>query len=223
MRKRISVICLPIVILVMTLSGCDDPQYPTSNFDDGTLALSDFTLTVSSDEETAVDVSHFVVNVFDEHTGDLAATWTYDKVPEYVELPEGMYVVEAYNAEVQPAAWDAPYYYGSTQVRVYGKEATVVAPLQCSLANVKVDVSYTDAFRAAMGDDVTVKVEVQQGASLDFVPDETRSAYFEAGATTLVATLTGTVGGVGTMIRQVLTDISAGRHYQVTFALDDEQ
>ena len=169
-----------------------------------------------------IDVSDFVVNVRDAATGDVAASWTYVDMPDEVSLYDGNYIVEAYNAEVESAAWDAPYYYASTQVRVYGGEYVAVSALQCRLSNVKVSVSYSDAFKAAMDDDVRVSVSLAQGAVLDFTPVEDRSGYFEyvEGATTLVATLTGTVDGVETMRYQVFTGVTAGQHCRVLFSLD---
>ncbi len=224
-NMKIFKIFLTAVIAVTVLTGCDNPEYPDPEGERGALSFEGFELTAVDGTvitSNVIDVADFVVNVRNSNTGDVAASWNYREMPAEVQLLEGLYTVEAYNAELQPAAWDAPYYYANAQVRVYGKEVTTVAPMQCSLANVKVDVAYTDAFRAAMGSDVTVSVEMAQGVIMEFVPTETRCAYFAPGATTLVAVLTGTVDGVDTMMQQVLTGIEGGQYYQVTFSLDGE-
>lgn len=211
---------------VTVLTGCDNPEYPDPEGERGTLSFDGFELTAVDRTvitQDVIDVTDYVVNVRNSNTGEIAATWTYGEMPAEVELLSGTYIVEAYNAELQPVAWDAPYYYASSQVRVYGKEVTAMSAMQCSLANVKVDVGYSVAFREVMGNDVTVHVELAKGIALDFTPDETRHAYFAPGATTLVAVLTGTVAGVDIMMQQLLTGIEAGQYYQVTFSLDEEQ
>lgn len=229
MKKKIIKALLPVAFAAMVAAGCDNPSYPDPAGERGTLSLSGFTVTavdttITSGETTSIDVADFVVNVRNSVTGDVAASWRYAEVPAEVQLLDGTYVVEAYNTEVQPAAWEAPYYYASAQVRVYGGETATLSALQCQLANVKVSVAYADAFKAAMGSDVKVDVSMSQGGSLEFTPDETRCGYFELaeGSTTLVATLSGTVSGVDTMNYQVLTNVSAGQHYRITFSLDGE-
>ena len=196
------------LVAAVAMTGCDSPEYPDPAGERGTLSFDGFELT-AVDKTLAspveIDVADFVVNVRNSSTGDVVASWTYGEMPASVELLDGSYVVEAYNAELQPAAWDAPYYYASAQVRVYGKEETSMSAMQCTLAN------------------VAVSVEMAQGSAMDFTPGETRRAYFSPGATTLVAVLTGTVGGMDTMMQQVITGIEPGQHYQVTFSLDDEQ
>lgn len=214
------------LVATVAMTGCDSPEYPDPAGERGTLSFDGFVLT-AVDKTLAspveIEVADFVVNVRNSSTGDVVASWTYGEIPASVELLDGSYVVEAYNAELQPAAWDAPYYYASAQVRVYGKEETSMSAMQCTLANVAVSVEYSDAFSAVMGSDVAVRVEMAQGSAMDFTPGETRRAYFSPGATTLVAVLTGTVGGMDTMMQQVITGIEPGQHYQVTFSLDDEQ
>ena len=212
MDKNILKIIVPATVAAaMALAGCDNPEYPDPAGEQGTLSLSGFSITAvdeTSGTPETIDVSDFVVNVRDAATGDIAASWTYVDMPDEVSLYDGNYIVEAYNAEAQPAAWEAPYYYASAQVRIYGHEVTAVSPLQCSLSNVAVSVSYSDAFKAAMGSDVRVTVEMIQGVSLEFLPGETRKAYFMPAASTgntIQATLTGTVGGVETRNVQVLT------------------
>ncbi len=209
--------------------GCDNPQYPDPEGERGTLSLSGFTITATdttlTQGEDSIDVSNFVINIKNNVTEEIVASWLYGNIPTEVSLLEGIYIVEALNSEVQPAAWDAPYYYASTSVRIYGDEETTISSLQCTLANVKVSVTYSDTFKAAMSDDVIVSVTMAQGTTLNFTPDETRSGYFEYtdGSTTLLATLTGTVDGVETMNYQVLTGVTAGQHYTISFSLADEE
>ena len=115
------------LVAAVAMTGCDSPEYPDPAGERGTLSFDGFVLT-AVDKTLAspveIDVADFVVNVRNSSTGDVVASWTYGEIPASVELLDGSYVVEAYNAELQPAAWDAPYYYASAQVRVYGKEET---------------------------------------------------------------------------------------------------
>lgn len=228
MKKWVIKIYIPLILMGMALNSCDNPHYPNPEGERGTLSLTGMELTAidnSSIASVVIDVSQFTVNVRNSSDNEIVATWTYEEMPDEVSLPcNRNYVIEAYNAEAQASAWDAPYYYASSQVRIYEDEVTTASAMQCTLANVKVSVSYSDAFRQAMGDDVTVTVTMAQGASLDFSPDETRMGYFGYidGASTIVATLTGTVSGIETLNRQVITGVEAGNYYNITFSLDNE-
>ena len=130
MDKNILKIIVPATVAAaMALVGCDNPEYPDPAGEQGTLSLSGFSITAvdeTSGTPETIDVSDFVVNVRDAATGDIAASWTYVDMPDEVSLYDGNYIVEAYNDEAQPAAWEAPYYYASAQVRIYGHEVTAV-------------------------------------------------------------------------------------------------
>lgn len=229
MKNWIIKIYVPLFLVTMTLTGCDNPQYPDPEGERSTLSMTDFVLTAvdgTSITSAIIDVSQFTVNIRNSSDNEIVARWIYEEIPDEVALPcNASYIIEAYNDEAQAAAWNAPYYYASSQVRIYEDEVATAPAMQCTLANVAVSVSYSEAFRQAMGDDVKVTVTVAQGATLDFTPQETRMGYFGLanGASTLVATLTGTVDGIETLNRQVITGIEAGNHYDIKFSLDDEQ
>ena len=115
------------------LSSCDNwtPPYPAG--EEGTLNMQDFDLDKTEIEkvvsieaapkgradETSVDVNNFIVRILDA-SGAKKEEWTFSSTPEVITLTPGAYKVEVLSHEVQPAAWEKPYFYVS-------KDFTIVA------------------------------------------------------------------------------------------------
>ena len=211
--------------VAVTLVSCDDPTYPDSTTDQGTLKLSSLSIDVDASENqvttrAGIDVGTFTVRVLDAATNALKNSWTYSEMPEVVTLPVGDYVIEVYNAEVQEAAFDAPYYYASKDVTITKNDIAELGTFTCTLENVRVSIAYTDQLKAVMGDDVKVTVEVAAKNMLEFAASETRSGYFRyyENNTTLVASFSGTVEGVFiSEDHKIVTDVQPRKHYIITF------
>ncbi|MGN1266249.1 MAG: DUF4493 domain-containing protein [Muribaculaceae bacterium] len=224
MKKILNIFILMMTVAV-TLVSCDDPTYPDSTTDQGTLKLSSLSIDVDASENqvttrAGIDVGTFTVRVLDAATNTLKNSWIYSEMPEVVTLPVGDYVIEVYNAEVQEAAFDAPYYYASKNVTITKNDIAELGTLTCTLENVRVSIAYTDQLKAVMGDDVKVTVEVAAKNMLEFAGSETRSGYFRyyENNTTLVASFSGTVEGVFiSEDHKIVTDVQPRKHYIITF------
>lgn len=231
--KSISLTLTALALATATMTSCDDPTYPSDleTTQEGTLSLSGMTVSVNSSENevdtrSSVDVSTFTVNI-NNSDGELVQTYTYSSLPEIVTLTAGTYTVEAYNEEEQEAAFEAPYYYGTSgSVTVVANDITNVDEIVCSLANVKVGIFYSDELAAVMGTDVAVTVTVADTRTLTYSYDETRAGYFKvsdaSGTSTLLATFNGTVDGYTFSDYKVLTtDVEAGNYLKITFSLKE--
>ena len=143
----------------------------------------------------------------------------FPEMPEVITLPVGTYTVRARSGEVQPVAWDAPYFEGERQFTVKSKEITEVETIECKLANVRVSILYAEDLLQQMGDDCKVTVVMGDNASIEFSKNETRSAYFAyvPGSNTLVATFTGTVGNETREDFKAYTDVAPANHYKITY------
>lgn len=227
MKKLINIMFIAILSAI-SLASCDQ------GFDNvietkGSLSFKDFEATVQNGEDviesraTSVDINTFKVVIVNKSTGAEAGAWTYNALPEIVALPVGSYTVKVFNEELQEAAWDAPYFYGSQDFTIKENDVTLVESIICKLSNLKVSIKYSDKLIAAIGEgnDVVVNVTVGENCSLDFKYGETRSGYFRCDTEnkSLVATFTGTVDGYYVSEYKVLSDAVAGQHRIITFSL----
>lgn len=229
------------VAALAAMTSCDSPTYPGGEGTDkkpegeGSVSFANMSISVKNSEiiinsrAGSEDVSKYTVSI-KRVDGTSAASaegnqsFIYGNMPELIALPVGDYVVEAYNAEEQVAAFDAPYFQGeSNQFTVKANDIVTVDPIVCTLKNVKVSIDYTDELRAHMSD-VTVTVTVAESETLDFAGDETRSGYFKyvEGNTTIAATFNGKVDGFEVSDYRVLTNaVAPGYHHTITFSLKD--
>lgn len=216
------------VLSAISLASCDK-GFDNEIVSEGSLSFKDFEATVQNGEEviesraTTVDVNKFKVVIVNKTTGAEAGSWTYSALPEIVALPVGSYTVKVYNEELQDAAWEAPYFYGSQDFVIKENDVTIVDDIVCVLSNLKVTIKYSETLVSAIGDgsDVVVNVTVGENSSLDFVYGETRSGYFRCDAEnkSLEATFTGTVEGYYISEYKVISDAAAGQHRIITFSL----
>ncbi len=216
-----------MLAIVAAFSSCSKEKwdFDTDDAAYGELSLSSMTVDVTNAEEviarSSVDLSNFIVKIYDATDNSLVKQWAYAEMPEVFTLPVGEYSVNVISHVQEAAAWDKPYFEGSKAFTIKDSRITEIGAVVCKLANVKVSIRYSDALRAVMGDDVVVTVLMNNGGSLTYTPNETRSGYFKyvANSHTLVATFSGTVDGNKETLRKEYTDIAAGQHRIITFKL----
>lgn len=220
-----------IGVLAVAVVSCKDESWhngePGADIPTGELAMG--SLSVEVDDQSTpvakapaaragVDASGFIVKVSDSE-GALVNQWTYSAMPEVLTLPVGDYTVDVASGVVEKAAWDAPFYAGSTRAAITEGQVTDLGTVLCRLANVKVSVVYDEDLKSKLGSDAQVTVLVNDDGSLVYGRDETRAGYFEylPGSNTLVAEFSATIKGAAVKGRKALTDIKAGYHYILTF------
>ena len=181
-----------------SMTSCDNPTYPggdngnTDGNDEvqGQVSLAQMSITVNVADDIVIDsraanvedLSKYTINIKRFYSScsfrgasDGNQSFLYGDMPELIALPVGNYVVEAYNAEEQVAAFDAPFIYGkSKQFAVVANDIVVVDPIECKLRNVKVSIAYTDELRSRMSD-VQVTVTVADTETPVFSGTETRT------------------------------------------------
>lgn len=226
--KKIIYILVISVLLSALFASCDKGFENIVN-SEGKLSFQKFEATIQNGENviesraTSIDISTFKVIVVNKTTGVEFGSWTYKNLPEIVVLPIGSYIVKVYNSELQNAAWDSPYFYGSQDFIITENDVTMVEPIVCKLSNLKVTIKYSDELKSAIGtgEDVKVNVAVGENSSLDYVYNETRAGYFRCDTEnkSLVATFSGTVEGYYISEYKVISDVAAGQHRIITFSL----
>ena len=214
-----------IAIATFMMSSCSDNWAPSTD-EDGVGRLHMEAINVTNAENVinraSVDVSNFIITI-NNAEGETVKRWKYSEMPEIVTLPvdEGYYIdVISHNQE--KAAWDAPFFKGSSEkFNIVKNQLTNAGTITCKLSNIKVSVRFADDLKNIMEDDCKVTVVANDEGMLEFTADETRSGYFQAieGSTTLIATFTGTIRGSYEEIRKVYTDVEAGQHRIITYSV----
>lgn len=219
MKKIFNFTLMALLVLVFAACGKEDP-FPGMGEGEGQLSTKKMMVKVERQENevrASVDVASFIVDIIKD--GEVVESYTYSEMPEVITLPVGTYTVRARSGEVQPVAWEAPYFEGERQFTVKSKEITEVETIECKLANVRVSILYAEDLLQQMGDDCKVTVVMGDNASIEFTKNETRSAYFAyvPGSNTLVATFTGTVGNETREDFKAYTDVAPANHYKITY------
>lgn len=214
-----------IAIATFMMSSCSDNWTPSTD-EEGVGQLHMEAIDVTNAENVInranVDVSNFIVTV-NNAEGETVKQWQYSKMPEIITLPVGEgYYIDVISHNQEKAAWDAPFFKGSSaKFDIVKNQLTNAGTITCKLSNIKVSVKFSDELKALAGDDCKVTVIANDEGYLEFTIDETRSGYFQAieGSSTLVATFTGTLRGSYEEIRKVYTDVNAGQHRIITYSV----
>lgn len=215
------------VAACMTLGSCNDDNWNPGGSDsgEGTVSLASMDVDVNTAESVqgraSVNTDTYLVEILNKETGAQAGSYVYGEMPEVVTLPVGKYTVNVRSHEVQPAQWSAPYYVGTKDFEIVSNKITEIGTVMCKFSNIKVTVRYTAELFAMLGNDARVTVVAGERGQLEFTPTETRAAYFEAveGSMTLVAEFKATIGGNLITMTKPFTDVTAGKHYIITFSV----
>lgn len=103
----------------------------------------------------------------------------YDAMPPEIELPEGSYTLVASKGENQPAAFENPFFEGSTSFTVKEGMSTPL-DVTCTLANARITVDYTEEFKDIYADyTVLLKSPFTLENKLEISQKESRPAYMQ--------------------------------------------
>lgn len=100
----------------------------------------------------------------------------YDQIPEAIRLNAGAYTLTASKGEDKPAAFENPYFEGSTDFTI---KADMITPLEvtCTLANARITVDYTDDFKDMYSEYAVLLSTKFTKEKLEISQKETRPAY----------------------------------------------
>lgn len=211
-----------LAVVVVTACSKEEP-FPTGEYEKyGQVSMKKMLLEIANEEtvvRSSLDVGTFIVTI--TRSGVVVNTYQYKDMPEILTLPVGNYVVDVKSHNVEPAAWDKPYFEGAETFTIEENVIAEIETVVCKLANVRVTVNYDVNLKALMEADCKVNVVVGQNGVLDFGKDETRSGYFkyEQGSNTMVATFSGTVDGNYEENFRTYVDVAPGNHYIITYTL----
>lgn len=180
-----------ISVLIIGLFACDD-QKDGSSAHSGKLRLSltadttslkkgvnsNLTKAVSDEFEKFLTVEDYQIRIVTDK--DTVKSYDrFDKMPSEIELPEGAYTIVASKGNDLPAAFENPYFEGSTVFTIKEGMSTPL-DMTCTLGNARITLDCTDDFKAAYTDySVGLKTKFLTDTILEIKKDETRPAYLQ--------------------------------------------
>ena len=232
--NRIFLIFIIAFATVISFTSCDreamvfgsQTENPTTN-GQGQLNLSSLKIGVNAAESEVqtrggVDVTNFIVKLYDENKVTLLKEWKYSEMPEVFALNVGTYEIDVLSHEVNEAEWEKPYYYATQKFDISADTFTDLGTITCRLNNVKVTIEYDDELKAVMGNDINVAVSLNQNTKLDFNQTETRAGYFKtqnAENNVLYTSFKGTIAGEMYEVNNSFSGVKAGEYRRVVYSL----
>lgn len=177
-----------------------------------------------------ITLDNFIVTVTTP-SGTEVNHWSYKELVDMDFLPTftaGDYILNVKSHNVEPAAWNAPYYEGSQSFTIEANKVTEVKTVVCTLANIRVSVNFSAQLLKAFDnpDEVTVKVTSEGNNSLTFTPAlsaDGNSGYFAALADleTLRIDFAASINGNVEKFTKTIDNVSKGQHRKINFGLTD--
>ncbi len=165
------------------------------------------------------DVSEFALKLVSTD-GSFSRSW--DSLADFdpaEKIPVGSYTMSAYYGDLEDEGFDKPYYLGQSEVSVRYRENSPVE-IHCTLANVKVTVEYSDAFKKYFADYATT-IHAAEGDYVKFEKEETRAAYVKPGKITIQTYLKKQNGIESTFEPAAIEDAKPRQHYRIKLDIAD--
>ena len=168
--------CLSIMILVSCQKN--EPQLSKNN---GSISISvGFIITeedgITRNLKSAHQTENFKVIIYRENGSEFRTFERAMDMPDTIILEPGNYYVEAHSDNDLPAAFENPFYSGSSDIFSVESGIQQSVTVNCTLANTAVSVGYSEMVRTNFID-YTTTVSTSLG-SLTFDKDELRPGYF---------------------------------------------
>lgn len=203
-----------------------EPQAESGSLQLSKMGINLILTQTSPSSRTELDTKDFIVTVYDNKTGSIAqdvnkedAVYTYGNMPEIITLYIGEYYIVASSIKEMPsAAWETPYYEGTSEVFTIKKSTvTPLSVINCTQKNVKVTVSYTEKLRNELTSFYAViALSSDESAHLEYDKEAQNAGYFKPEK--LVAVLNGTRNdGEIISARVNLESIQPGEHQNIEF------
>ncbi len=165
------------------------------------------------------DVSLFALKLV---SSDGSFTRAWNSLADFdpaTKIPIGSYTMSAFYGDLDNEGFDQPYYLGESDVAVRDRENSPVE-IHCTLANVKVTVEYSEAFKKYFADYATT-IHSEGGSDIKFNRNETRAAYVKPGKITIQTYLKKQNGIESTFEPAAIENATARQHYRIKLDIAD--
>ena len=207
------------VLAVLVLSGCAKEGNINGIGEYGSVSIGlasegEFTEVKSAGE---VNVGDFYLRIL-QGSSVVKSFSRYSEVPNAIELSPGSYKVEAGSTANADAEWDQPIYYGSQEFSVSAGEALSL-DLTCTLSNMKVTVTCSEAFNNEISEDFEIAITNGKGTLIydKAKVDAGAGGYFSVGTLTIDLTATRKSTGEEILEHRVIEGGAAKDHFILNF------
>lgn len=218
---------LTVALAVISLAACNEAVLVGDGY--GSIGVSlDWDTVLQTKADAAVELgddTQVTISVLDEDRNVVVepTTYAYAALKEAkFEVPVGVYTVTASTGSNHQAAWGSPFYYGEDEVTVYA-ERDNAAEIVCTLANVKVTVSFDEGF-AKYCSYYGVTVDNGVGEGLTFSNENGKldeEGYFAVTGALEWKLILENNDGKSYIASGAISDVKAKQHYPLTFALSE--
>jgi hypothetical protein len=172
-------------------------------------------LTKATPEEIAALQNQIGITIYNSQEKVVFKSDDWTAIQDDILLKPGAYKIEASSAltDGTNAGFDAPYYVGVKEI-VISENSIQPVEIECTLANVKVTIQYSEAVKKNFK---TTRTNVSNpSGSIWFEREESRSAYFSAEDLDLSLELTNNDGQSFTLPGTV-ENVKSREHYRITY------
>ena len=215
--KRLFIMILAAVAVTACKSEKYDYGTDTSVQGSISLHLSQSGSFIESKAEADVDVNTFAITLRNSNN-EIVNQWArYSDFPNVLTLEKGTYTITACTPDTLPAAFDQPIFQGSQTFTVEPSKLSSIN-LICKLANMKVQINFTDQFKSELFDYEAV-VSISQAANGILIFNGTNlgaSGYFKVAPITIQ--VTGKRKVDSTLVEQTVTipSVAAQDFHKIT-------
>ena len=135
---------------------------------------------MASTTRNTPNIDAFECVITDATGANVITSFTYANRPNEITLEAGNYIFKMQSGEMAAAAWEKPVYGLVEPFTIIRKQTTNLTGLVCTLQNIQVSISYSADLRAALSDDTVANVSIEEGKTLTYAIDESRSGFFRA-------------------------------------------
>lgn len=125
-----------------------------------------------------LDTSDYSVSIVKDDKDTVSRFDRFDLMPAQLELPEGSYKFVASKGLNHSAAFDNPYFEGSSRFVVKGDMSTSLS-VTCTMANVRITTEYTEAFKKRYSKYTALFLTSYLDSAFQVGKDETKPLYMK--------------------------------------------
>lgn len=186
---KIMALWICVLGVLVCVSSCDSDRVPADGVGKLRLSLSADTTSlnkginnstkaaVSDEFEKFLTTADYKIRIV-QQSDTVQSYDRFDEMPSEIELKEGAYTLIASKGDNLPAAFENPYFEGSTDFTVKAGMSTPI-DVTCTLGNARITVDYTEDFKEAYSDYTVLLSSAFTSGSLEIKKDETRPAYMQ--------------------------------------------
>ncbi|MCH5247885.1 MAG: DUF4493 domain-containing protein [Muribaculaceae bacterium] len=239
--KPFRYLSLVTILIMTTLAGCKDESWEKGENQEtqyGSVSLARLNLeivgitTSITARSPQIELNDFIIDVKPANSGVVYSSMSYSDVVNKgsINLPIGNYQVIARSASFSKAAFESPYYEGTSETfAIRPDELTIVETIQCYVTNIAVQVVIEDNLLEKIDlNRTTVTVFVDEKNPLQFQAEhlfytghEGVEGYFEYAANSMVARFESYIDNNKVEYEQYLSQLDKGQRRILTYSLKD--